>query len=263
MTFVAFKLFWVLFQPGNFLVCALTLAGLTRIIGWHVHSRRLVQGVVAALVVLAVVPIGGWLQTLLENRFPLPHELPTRVDGIIVLGGGQHVEVSQARHRASFTGPEGKEIAFAMLAGRYPAAKLLFSGGSGTLLQRGLREAEIERMVLADLGVDLGRVQFESRSRDTWENAKYSYDLAKPTPEETWLLIATAQDMPRAIGCFRRVGWRPIAYPVNFQTTGIIDFIPSFDLTGNLRRLTESLHEWLGLVAYYVAGRTTNLYPGP
>lgn len=263
MTFALFKLFWLLFQPGNLLILVLGVGGLARLLAYRTLARSLINGAIVALIAVAVLPLGAWLQAPLENRFPILRELPPRVDGIVVLGGEQSIAVSEGRGQASFKGPEGKEIALAMLAKRYPSAKLLFSGGSSALDRRGPPEAEVERMVLADLGVDLGRVLFETRSRDTWENARFSYDLARPTPGETWLLVAAAQDMPRAIGCFRQVGWQVIAYPVNFRTTGEFNLLPGFDLTNNLAQLNVSLHEWLGLIAYYLMGRIPSLFPRP
>lgn len=263
MTFALFKLFWLLFQPGNLLILILGAGGLARLLAYRRLARFLINGAIVVLITLAILPVGAWLQAPLENRFPIPRELPPRVDGIVVLGGEQSIAVSEARGQASFKGPEGKEIALAMLAKRYLSAKLLFSGGSSALNRRGPPEAEVERMVLADLGVNPGRVLFETRSRDTWENARFSYDLARPTPGETWLLVAAAQDMPRAIGCFRQVGWHVIAYPVNFRTTGAFDLKPNFNLTGNLAQLNLSLHEWLGLLAYYSMGRISNPFPKP
>jgi uncharacterized SAM-binding protein YcdF (DUF218 family) len=69
--------------------------------------------------------------------------------------------------------------------------------------------------------------------------------------------------MPRAIGCFRRVGFPVEAYPVDYTTFprprvwGVVDF------GGGLKRTDDSAHEWLGLLAYRLTGRTSELLPGP
>jgi uncharacterized SAM-binding protein YcdF (DUF218 family) len=47
----------------------------------------------------------------------------------------------------------------------------------------------------------------EPRSRNTGENSVFTKELVKPTPGERWLLVTSAQYMPRAVGCFRKVGF--------------------------------------------------------
>jgi uncharacterized SAM-binding protein YcdF (DUF218 family) len=65
--------------------------------------------------------------------------------------------------------------------------------------------------------------------------------------------------MPRAIGAFRRVGFPVEAYPVDWQTRGPIDLL----LPGGLGRTDAAAHEWIGLVAYWMTGRTSKLFPAP
>ena len=58
----------------------------------------------------------------------------------------------------------------------------------------------------------------ESRSRNAAENAAFTKELVKPKPGERWLLVTSAQHMPRAVGCFRRAGFPVEAYPVGWRT---------------------------------------------
>jgi uncharacterized SAM-binding protein YcdF (DUF218 family) len=90
---------------------------------------------------------------------------------------------------------------------------LAFSGGSAELFGSETSEAAVVKQVLGGLGVDLERVVFEDRSRNTFENARYSKDLIVPKPGECWLLITSAYHMPRAVGVFRKVGWDVLPYP--------------------------------------------------
>ena len=51
--------------------------------------------------------------------------------------------------------------------------------------------------------------------------------------------------------------------PVDFSTTGRETFDLSFNLIGGLGRLDSGLHEWVGLLAYWITDRTDSLFPAP
>jgi uncharacterized SAM-binding protein YcdF (DUF218 family) len=70
--------------------------------------------------------------------------------------------------------------------------------------------------------------------------------------------------MPRAIGCFRKAGFPVEPWPVDFRTG--LQFQPlrfHSALTEGWRRFDFVMREYAGLLAYYVSGRTTALFPGP
>ena len=261
MAFVASKLFWWVANPGNVLLALLCLGmfalwlGRLRLGGWLV-------GLVTALcVVVTVLPVGSWLLSPLENRFPQP-TLPEHVDGIIVLGGAINPILSAARHQPVLTDSAERLVAFVALARRYPDARLVFSGGSAALVDTTDREADVARKVFQELGLDVARVVFERDSRNTYENARFSKRLMAPKPGERWVLITSAYHMPRAVGCFREAGWPVIPYPVDYGTSPDGD-PPSFSLLAGLDGVHWALREWIGLAFYRLAGRTDRLFPGP
>ena len=70
--------------------------------------------------------------------------------------------------------------------------------------------------------------------------------------------------MPRAVGCFRRVGFDVLAYPVDWRTRGAIDLVfPFATVAGGLGRTDAAVREWVGLVTYWLTGKTSELFPGP
>lgn len=102
----------------------------------------------------------------------------------------------------------------------------------------------------------------EDRARSTAENATYTRELVSPKPGQRWLLVTSA--MPRSIGCFRKAGFPVEAYPVNYTTTGRrSDWTLSDSIGGGLKRTDAALHEWIGLIAYRLSGRTDHLFPAP
>ncbi len=261
MTFVASKLLWAVLVPGNLLLLLL-LAGLFQL----VRSRRrrgLALALLAALLLLtvAVLPVGQWAAAPLEERFPIP-AIPARLDGIIVLGGAVEPEVTYAHGQIALNDAAERITEAVVLAQRHPEAKLLLSGGDAALLPRvGGTEAEVMRAILVEMGVAPERLLLEDRSRNTFENAALSRALAQPKPGETWLLVTSAWHMPRAVGCFREVGWDVLPYPVDFHTEAAPH--ADFALAAHLSLLDLVAKEWAGLVAYRLLGRVDTLFPGP
>jgi uncharacterized SAM-binding protein YcdF (DUF218 family) len=262
MLFVASKVFWALAQPAALLLGGLLAGTGLLFTRWRTAGRTVLGVTAAAALALTVTPLGPWLLRPLEDRFPRPERLPARVDGIIVLGGAADAWVSQARGQPNVKASADRLIAGAMLARRYPAAKVLFTGGSARI-GGGPDEAAPSRAILEALGVAPERLLVEDRSRNTWENARLSFPLADPAADETWLLVTSASHMPRAVGIFRRVGWRVIAYPVDYETTGDPSPPPPYSLRGGLELASIAMQEWYGLLAYRLLGRTDRLFPGP
>ena len=115
-------------------------------------------------------------------------------------------------------------------------------------------------MIFSQLGLDLERIQFESDSKNTAENALRSYELIQPSPDQHWILITSAFHMPRTVGLFRKVGWNVIPYPVDFSTTKRADL--SFNLQ-NIGSFSRGIREWIGLLVYRALGKTSSFFPGP
>ncbi|MBM3557717.1 MAG: YdcF family protein [Alphaproteobacteria bacterium] len=262
MSFTASKVLGLVFEPGNFLLLLLVLGAVASLLGAGRWARALLGLGIAGLVAIAVLPLGGFLLATLEARFPAAAP-PDKVNGIIVLGGAVQTGLSAARGQPALNHNAEREFAFVALARRYPEARLVYAGGEGRLFPTGSSEAEIARALHADLGLDVARVLYEGRSRNTWENATLARDLAQPAAGETWLLVTSARHMPRAIGTFRRAGWAVTAHPVDFRTAGAATADIDFNLGAGLRGLGEAAHEWGGLLVYFLLGRTSEFLPGP
>jgi len=214
-------------------------------------------------IVASVLPFGQWLILPLENRFPQPKPLPKRVDGIVVLGGAVNQFISRARGQPAVGGSVERLVAFAELSRKFPEAVLVYSGGSGNLFRQDIKEAEAAAVFFKQLGLDIARVRFEDRARNTAESAVNAYALAQPKPGAVWLLITSARHMPRAYGLYRAAGWRVLPYPVDYGTDGRFRLSLRFNFAGGLGGLGGGLKEWIGLTYSYVTGRTERWLPGP
>ena len=257
------RLGWTLAQPAHLILIVLILGVALLWTPWPYVGRRLASIATASFIAVAVLPLGAWTMGPLEDRFAALETLPSRVDGIVVLGGSVSPALTQARGQPAVKGNVERLISFVELARRYPQARLLFAGGGKSLTPGRLSQADIARGLLADMGLDTGRVAFEAESSNTFENALFGQGLAEPQPGEVWLLITSARHMPRAVGVFRRQDWPVVPYPVDYRTSGGGGLGLGFHLSGGLAGLTEAAKEWLGLVVYRILGRTTSVFPGP
>lgn len=263
MFFTLSKVLWWFAAPGNALLAVIGLGVLLLWTPWRRAGRRLATLGVLLLGTAAMLPIGGQLIQTLENRFPVVHRLPEHVDGIIALGGVADQFVTVARGQVAIGDPVERLTEMAALARRHPEARLIFTGGSGLLFDQSVREADVLAPFFSQIGLDPARITFEDQARNTYENAQLVSDLAAPKPGETWVLITSAFHMPRAVGCFRKIGWDVLPYPVDFKTTGKAGWHVGFNVSGNLGALDLGVHEWLGLLFYRITGRTDALFPAP
>ncbi len=269
MFFYLSKIGWFVLQPSNALILALVAGLVLMALGWR-FGRRLGRGLVvlagAGLVIAGFSPLGQLLILPLEDRFPAWRESADAPppDGVIMLGGAFATIVSEGRGSAELNQAAERLTAFAALARLYPEARLVISGGSAQILYYDITETEVAMTILADLGVDPARLELEDRSRNTYENAVYSRALVDPGPDEHWLLVTSAFHMPRAVGCFRAVGFDVEAYPVDYRTRGPEDrWRPFYSASEGLRRTDLATREWVGLVVYRLTGRIHAFLPGP
>src|SRR5229473_3295684 len=94
--FAASKLFGMIIAPGNFLILMLVVGLASSTTRYRRTGRWITLVTTTVLVILMAFPVGGWVMSPLENRFPRP-QLPDHVDGILVLSGGERPELFASR----------------------------------------------------------------------------------------------------------------------------------------------------------------------
>ena len=262
MFFTLSKIFWTIAEPGNALLILLLAGGLLLLFGRRRLGGAALGTAVVGFLAIAVLPIGHWLMAPLESRFAAPDPMPDRVDGIIVLGGAMDLEVAASRDVSAVNGAAERLTTLVTLARGYPEARVIFTGGTGSLSRPDWREADYASRLAGELGLPTERVLWERDSRNTAENAAITHELAEPLPGEIWLLVTSASHMPRAVGAFRRVGWSIVPYPVDYTTSPTGGTALRFDLTGGLSGTGRGVREWLGLLAYWLTDRSERFFPG-
>jgi uncharacterized SAM-binding protein YcdF (DUF218 family) len=264
MFFIVSKICWFIAEP---ITLAILLGILGILLGFTRFARPgrvLMAGAILTLAVFLLTPLGALLLRPLEDRFPQPPaDLPAPT-GIIVLGGASDAEKSEARGQVYLNADAARMTTGIGLARRYPTARLVFTGGSDNLLAKERAEAVSAKKLWLSLGVPSERMIFEDKSRNTWENAIFTHNLVKPQKGETWLLVTSAWHMPRSVGIFRRIGFDVVPYPVAYRTFGDErDLRLAPTLAERAIMVDYSIHEWIGLLAYWLAGKTDAPFPAP
>lgn len=163
------------------------------------------------------------LVAVLEQRFERTHVGDwTSITGLVVAGGAQPRITEAIR-----------------LAKAHPHLKLVLTGPA---------EEELSA-AFTDGGIARERILVEPFAVNTYENAVLSKRLVGPKEGERWLLVTSAYHMPRAIGAFYRAAFYVEPWPVE-------DAIERPEM---LARTAQ--HEWLGLITYWLRGRSISLFP--
>ncbi len=260
--FILSKLIWTFARPDHLMLLLLTLAVL--ILGWNSPKRKArgcALGLLGLIWIVALFPVGESLLHPLEQRFGVPQRLEqTPLAGIIVLGGAEKLAAMRFHQRAEFTEAAERVMAVPELAQRFPDLPIIYSCGSGWLLEPDIKGADYTKLYFDAMGLG-GRVLYERESRNTFENASLSVALAGERIKGTWLLVTSAFHMPRSVGVFRQQGWTVLPYPVDYRGAPL-GWNIYFNLSDNLEDLTMAVREWVGLLAYRLSGKTHTLLPG-
>jgi len=261
--FLLAKIFNFFLQPGLWVGLLLFTGTVLLWSKWQRLGRWILTAIMAFVGLITFFPIGLLMIGTLEDRFPVVTNLPGPISGIVVLGGSVNQLTTKYRGQPSLTSGAERLTEFVALAKKYPKAKLVFSGGSGLVLNQDAKETDVARLFFSQMGLDTTRIIFEDQSRNTYENAVYSYKLLSPEPEGRWVLITSASHMPRSVGSFRKAGWKPIPFPVDYATRGPDQLNIGFNMIARFTSFGLGLRAWSGLIIYRLLGRTNVLFPAP
>lgn len=140
--------------------------------------------------------------------------------------------------------------------------RILFAGGSGSILHQDVKEGELIAKMMHYMGVPDSAMIIENVSKNTHENAVETRKLLdKENPgwhdlDIKILLVTSASHMNRAVACFRQEGMNVTAYstdrnsgPRKWEFDHLI--IPNVDTLSSWDKL---MHEWVGMVVYAMMG---------
>jgi uncharacterized SAM-binding protein YcdF (DUF218 family) len=252
MFFLLSKLLFYLVAPAVWLLVLLLLALLAR-------DARRQRRCLRAAALLALVGTNPALPNELLRLWELPprrlSQLPRQADAAVLLTG---ISESHQPTDRVYLGKGADRLTNALWlyrAGR--VRRIIITGGSGSVLAKARTEAEELRILLRLAGVPAAAILLEEKSHNTRENALYTKALLARRPElDTLVLVTSAFHQRRALGCFQKVGLRPIPFPADFRTNPR-QLTPDYWLmpsAGALVQWTLLLHEVLGWTTYKLLG---------
>ncbi|MCP3873020.1 MAG: YdcF family protein [Desulfobacteraceae bacterium] len=257
------KIFWMFFSPDILLLLLLTASLIYLWMKRYKSASKLLSILVFSMIIISILPVGEWLFYPLEKRFTSKKELPESIDGIIVLSGAEDSFKSFLWQQAELNCRSERMFSFIHLANKYPTAKHVFTGGTGSMVLQEYKGTHVAKRLFKDQGLDISKIIFESQSKNTFENAIFTKHRVNPKPNEKWILITSASHMPRSFGVFSKIGWNVIPYPVDHKTHPRNLLRIQLNFSGNLDLLKWAAKEWVGLTAYYLTGKTTHFFPKP
>lgn len=137
--------------------------------------------------------------------------------------------------------------------------KLLISGESGYISNRGLKEAKQVKDLLIKWGVPKKDILTEENSVNTHENAQNTVQLLKQSyPEyKSFILVTSGIHMRRSLACFEKEGLRCTPFSTDLYSNKTRNYywdqyiIPSID---NFTQWNKLLKETVGYVTYDIVG---------
>lgn len=199
------------------------------------------------LALFSFSPLPTTLLASLENQHTPLAQPPTKIQSIVVLGGGV---------RNNTDAPPNTQVTSASLARLIEGIRLynLYQeqGRHVTLTLSGGRvfgkpaEAGMMQNIAVVLGVRRQDIEIEDGSRDTREEAAYLKTELNNTP---FILVTSAYHMPRALKTFALEGLHPTAAPTQF-IAGSDRRLPRYHFPAAKYMATAdiALHEYLGML---------------
>ncbi len=243
----------LLVPPLNLAVLALIVLALA---GRRRAARLLGAAALLALLVTALPVCGRLLLTSLERGLPAEAADPApgaAAPGAIVVLGGDVTRVALSGDPPAGTTPviAGGLTLERMRAGAALARRtrlpMLVTGGA-----LGAGETPVAELMANGLRDDFAAAPrwVEPRSRDTWENAKFSAAILKGDGIGSVYLVTQAWHMRRAMLAFARFGIAALPAPTYLDAPPRFtadEFVPH--VSGWLVSYF-GLHEWVGLAWY-------------
>ena len=256
--FIASKLLSFLVQPLAWVALLMLLSAV-----WMTRRPRAARRALLLALVLGVMvgwlPLADALMRPLENRYSVPADVAAGqlrgYAGVVVLGGAiDSADIWRAHGQVALNGAAERMTVPVTLLQQHPHLRLVFTGGDGELWPQGMSESALAEKFFTSMGVAANRVQYEDKSRTTYENAVFSAALPNMDKSQRWLLLTSASHMPRSLATFRAAGWNVTPYAVDYRTG---DSTPwnEYSLAHGALRWQILLHEYLGWLAYAMAGR--------
>jgi len=251
MEFYLSKITNFIFEPLNILFFIILVQ---IFIIFFLDSKKLVKNLSKFFLVVFLffgyIPLSSFVLSKIEDyiepsRYPI-----NQLTGIVVLGGSFDSGLeAKERNEVSLNNSSQRLTKALEIYKKNPRDLILFSGYSNSINPKGWNESEMARKFFLDQGVRIDNLILEDKSRNTFENIKFSKDIIN-NYRGTWGLVTSANHMPRSFFTFKKLGLVLEPISTDFKTGTSKMFWLNFSIEKGLRHWSIIFHEIMGL-AYY------------
>jgi uncharacterized SAM-binding protein YcdF (DUF218 family) len=147
-----------------------------------------------------------------------------------------------------------------MLRRMYSAAKLQKRNNIPIIISHGqirtneIWKADVIERYLLELGVQKNRILKEKKSRNTFENAKFSREICIQSGFKNPIIVTSAFHLKRSILSFKKLKMEVKPFPAHFLSWAGREYGWEFFLpkSSNLNHSSVALREFLGLIYYSI-----------
>jgi uncharacterized SAM-binding protein YcdF (DUF218 family) len=212
--FILSKIIGIILNPLLWII-------IVSIVAVYQRQHKLRKKLYAIVLFMMLFFSNPWLITTLQYPFhtpPMPMKTNEQYELGVVLGGyTSYDKVNKAGH---FNMSSDRFIQAAWLYKKGFIKKIIVTGGqNGFTNEDDFVEAEFVASNLKDLGIPASDIYVEGNSRNTIENAEYSYKILDSLglKKNKVVLITSAFHMPRAKETFEKAGFNIRPYPCAFS----------------------------------------------
>lgn len=183
-------------------------------------------------------------------------QLPQKPVGIIMLGGVMIENKQNLRHWYHLGQGSERIVEGFALANKFPDALVLHTGGVGSLRGINGSEAQAFNHLIADFKPIKNTILVEPNAKNTWQNAKFSKPIINQHTPGPWILVTSAYHMKRALAVFKKQSLDVVPWPVDYRADPLTFPFLSSSASVQFSKWDILLHEWFGLIAYQLTGRS-------
>jgi uncharacterized SAM-binding protein YcdF (DUF218 family) len=222
-----------LLPPGIFIIF-LIIAG-----AWLLYKKNWKAGIVTLILgcfmwALSIAPVSDAMVARLESEYNKPKD--AKGDVIILLGAP----------------PAGYLFRFLTAARLQKSLDIPIIVSGAKSLKHNDKKSNIFKKLLVELGVPLEKIIVENKSRDTYENGKFSHEICAKFGFFNPILVTSAYHMKRAIMSFERTDLKVLPFPAGFKSWKGKQYKWNAYLPGNYLTASIAIKEYLGLLFYKI-----------
>jgi uncharacterized SAM-binding protein YcdF (DUF218 family) len=256
MEFYLSKVFNFIFTPLNILF-AIILSQIFIVL--FLNSKRLIEILSKFFLLIFLffgyTPLSNFTLNRIEDYIETSRYPVNQLTGIVVLGGSFNSGlISKERNEVSLNSSSERLTKALEIYKKNSKVLILFSGFSGELNPEGWNESEMARKFFIDQGVRSDNLIFENKSRNTFENIKFSKDIIG-NYKGTWGLITSASHMPRSYFAFKKQGLVLEPISVDYKTGIGKIFLLNFSIQKGLNHWSLIFHEISGFIYYKITNK--------